>query len=235
MNCAILQPSYLPWRGYFDQIRRVDVFVFYDDVQYDHHGWRNRNRIKTANGVRWLTVPVRQAGHRTELRSIAETEIHWDAKPWTRSHFDSLRSAYRDAPFWSRYEPLLEAVYSRHDRYLADLTIETTTLIARELGFPTRLLRSSSLPSRGTKTERLLSILSHLGATHYLTGPAARNYLDEEMLQNAGVDVEYMTYDYPPYEQLHPPYEPHVSIVDLLLMTGPDARHHFGQVAAAPG
>lgn len=228
MTGVILQPSYLPWRGYFHQIWKADVFVFYDDVQYDKHGWRNRNRIKTANGVQWLTVPVYSRGCVVERTPIKAIEIAWE-RDWAAKHWATLRQAYgKRAPHFDRYAPLLEPVYAARPRLLADLTIELTIRLAQALGIrKTRFLRSSELGVGGSRVEALLAILKQLGVRHYVTGPSAQDYLDAGSFQAEAITLEYMTYDYPPYEQLYPPYDPHVSVVDLLFMTGPDAPHYI--------
>ncbi len=221
MNCVILQPSYIPWRGYFHQIQKADVFVFYDDVQYDDRGWRNRNRIKTPRGSEWLTIPVLAKGAQLRNMPICEIQICWD-RAWNTTHLRALRHNYAQAPFFSRYEPLLERWYGSHPERLSDFNIETTVELAREIGIGhTQFLRSSSLGCSGTKTERLLQILKKLGATHYISGPAAKGYLDTEKFSAVGIGVEWMDYDYPEYAQLFPPFDPYVSILDLLMMTGP--------------
>ena len=227
MNCVILQPSYIPWRGYFDQIQKADVFVFYDDVQYDHHGWRNRNRIGGPRGGQWLTIPVHHKGTLASQTPVNEIRIHWD-RPWNRTHWLSLCQVYGRAPFFERYRKLLESFYQGQPELLADFTIETTIALARELGMGrTKFLRSSQLPAEGVKTDRLLSILRHLGADHYISGPSAKNYLEEEKFQTAGITLEYMDYDYPEYPQLHPPFDPQLSLLDLLFMVGPEASRYF--------
>ncbi len=227
MNCVILQPSYIPWRGYFDQIRRADVFVFYDDVQYDKHGWRNRNRIKTANGAQWLTIPVTKKGNVTQHLLINDIRICWDA-PWNVKHWTTIQQSYRKAPHFQRYAPLLEQLYASRPEFLADLSITSTIALASELGIAnTRFLRSSELGVAGAKTDRLVGILQAVGADHYISGPSARDYLEEEKLAAAGVTLEYAAYNYPEYVQLYPPYDPNVSILDLLFMTGPEALTYF--------
>ncbi len=227
MNVVILQPSYIPWRGYFDQIRRADVFVFYDDVQYDKRGWRNRNQIKTARGKQWLTIPVYSRGAQTDHLPIHRIPIVWD-HPWNRDHLKSISQSYGRAPFFDRYLPLLEQFYNRHDQWLADFTIDFTVELARQLGLrQTRFLRSSTLEGSGQKTDRLISILKKVGATHYISGPSAREYIEPEKFEAAGISLEYMHYDYPEYPQLYPPYDPTVSILDLLVMTGPEALKYF--------
>jgi hypothetical protein len=223
MKCVILQPSYIPWRGYFHQIYKADVFVFYDDVQYDKHGWRNRNRVKTHQGTLWLTIPVHARGAPVQNLPINQVEIDWK-QPWNRKHWMTLQQAYGRAPYFSQYAPSLQEFYQGHTELLADFTIELTITLARELGIQhTRFLRSSSIQAAGQKTDRLINILTTLGATHYISGPSARNYIEEEKFQAAGIALEYMEYNYPEYDQLYPPYDPQVTILDLLFMTGPEA------------
>jgi hypothetical protein len=224
MTGVILQPSYIPWRGYFHQIYRADFFVFLDDVQYDKHGWRNRNRIKTANGVRWLTIPVRSQGCVTEKTLIRDVEIDW-GRDWATKHWATLRQAYgRLAPHFASYAELLEGFYSRRSPLLADFVIDLTIALAGELGIRrTRFLRSSALDVTGERVDRLIAILREVGATHYLSGPSAAAYIDPGKFQAAGITLEYMTYDYCLYRQLFPPYDGQVSILDLLFMRGPEA------------
>jgi hypothetical protein len=227
MNVVILQPSYIPWRGYFDQIRRADLFIFYDDVQYDKHGWRNRNQIKTTQGKQWVTIPVHSKGV-TEGIPIKDVRIDW-SKHWPKKHLNALTFAYAKAPFFVSYQPWLESVYSRRDEFLADFTIDTTVELTRMLGITnTKFLRSSQIPSiDGQKTDRLIQILQHVGAKHYLSGPSARDYIEGKKFDQAGITLEFMEYDYPEYPQLHPPYDPFVTILDLLFMVGEDALSYI--------
>lgn len=233
MNCVILQPSYIPWRGYFHQIQKADVFVFYDDVQYDSHGWRNRNRIKTPTESRWLTIPVRHEGLRTFHDSctddspICKVQTVTTAN-WHRKHLENLRQYYRDAPYLKNYLPLLKSWYEKPSPLLADFTIRQTIDIAHELGLSkTQFIRSSTLGFDGVKTGRLLKILGHLGATHYICGPSANVYLTDAELNQEGITLEWMKYDYPEYPQLYGPFDGHLSILDLLFMTGPEAPRYI--------
>lgn len=223
MNVVILQPSYIPWRGYFDQIRRADLFIFYDDVQYDKHGWRNRNQIKTAQGRQWLTIPVHSKGA-TDGVAIKDVRIDW-SKPWAKNHLKALTISYSKAPHFASYAPWLASVFERRDEFLADFTISLTIEIAREIGIAhTRFMRSSEIPGiDGQKTERLIQILKHVGAAHYISGPSARDYIEPEKFAAAKITLEYIQYNYPEYPQLYPPYDPFVTMLDLLFMTGPDA------------
>lgn len=227
MIAVILQPSYIPWRGYFDQIRKADVFVFYDDVQYDKHGWRNRNRIKNRKGGQWLTIPVHSQGVVADGVPINEVRIAWE-QPWAERHGRALRENYAKAPYFQEYAGWLEEVFQRRPELLADFTIPLTMEIAAKLGIcQTRFLRSSELRAEGQKTDRLIQILTQLGADHYLSGPSAQSYIEEEKFQAAGIKLEYMEYNYPQYPQLYPPFDPYVSVLDLLFMTGPEAPRYL--------
>ena len=223
MKCVILQPSYIPWRGYFDQIFHADLFVFYDDVQYDTRGWRNRNRIKMPGGSQWLTIPVNARGAQTDHIPINQIKISWD-RPWNQEHLKALHHAYNKAPFFSHYKSMLEGFYARQDEFLADFTIELTIALARAMGNThTQFLRSSQLNATGSKTDRLIDVLRKVGADHYISGPSARDYIEVEKFARHNISLEYMTYNYPQYEQFYPPFDPQVTILDLLFMTGPDA------------
>lgn len=226
MNCVILQPSFIPWRGYFHQIQRADLFVFYDCVQYDKRGWRNRNRIKTAQGAQWLTIPVAASGSHQGLR-ICDVPLGAD-EAWRKKHAMTITHAYRKAPFWREHARLVEDIYALPGPRLADITCAATEAIARRLGIThTRFLRSSTLDAQGDKTDRLLDILRKVGATHYISGPSARDYIEADKFAAAGITLEYMVYDYPPYPQLHGPFDAHVSILDLLFNVGPEAPRYI--------
>src|SRR4029079_8262092 len=185
VRCVILQPSYIPWRGYFDLMRRADVFVFYDDVQYDTRGWRNRNRIKTSTGSIWLTIPVKKHGAQTLGIPINEIETADDE--WASRHLITITHAYRQAPFFDAYRSWLEATYANPPRGLSDFTIATTMELATMLGIEgTTFIRSSSLKVDGAKTDRLLKILERVDATTYLSGPSPKDYIEESKFRDAG-------------------------------------------------
>jgi hypothetical protein len=216
---VVLQPGYLPWLGFFDQLRRADVFIYYDDVQYDKHGWRNRNRIKTQSGPLWLTVPVRHSGGPP---SILDVEI--DARtPWARKHVASIQQAYARAPFLSRYLPALEEVLQRKWERLVDLDIACAALIAEWLGLTRRIERASTLSIDGDRSQRLVNLCRHFGATRYVSGDSARTYLDVGLFERQGIQVEWQHYVHPTYAQLHGAFVPYLSAIDLLLNCGDEA------------
>ena len=227
MRCVILQPSFLPWRGYFDLIRRADVFVFYDDVQYDKHGWRNRNRIKTSQGPRWITVPVLSKGACRDGLPVGQVRISYQ-RDWRRWHLRTLRQAYARAPHLKSALALVQRAYERTPQRLAELTVPLTVELASALGLgETTFVRSSELGLAGQRTERLVRICQHLGADRYMSGPAAQAYIQPELFADAGIALEYIRYEYAEYPQLHPPYDPRVSVLDLLMMVGPRAASYL--------
>ena len=226
--CAVIQPSYMPWRGYFDQIMRSDIFVFYDDVQFDRHGWRNRNRVKTPTGSTWLTVPVRSKGHLDRTLLLNEIEIA-DETNWHRRHLTTLYQSYRKAPFFHQYIELVEKHLDAPPKRLCDLTIPLTIDLARELGATCDFVTSSSLSVGGTGLAKLISTLQSVRANHYLSGPSAASYIDPSEFASAGIRLEYVKYNYREYSQLHPPFDGNVSIVDLLFMLGENAVSAFSE------
>lgn len=214
---VVLQPGYLPWLGFFNQMARADVFVYYDDVQYDKHGWRNRNRIKTQSGPQWLTVPVLHHGR--GMPSILEAEID-RRRPWARKHVASLRQAYARAPSAAQYLPELEELLCRPWERLVDLDIALVAVMCRWFGLSRRIERSSQLGIPGEQSERLVRICQHFGARTYLSGSAARVYLDTALFERNGIAVEWQDYVHPVYRQLHGDFVPYLSAIDLLLNCG---------------
>ena len=217
---AILQPGYVPWLGFFDQMLRSDIFVIYDDVQFDKHGWRNRNRIKSANGVQWLTVPVLHRGRSAQL--IPDVEIN-NTVPWGRKQLATIRQCYAKAPFLDQYWGEIEEVLSHPWTHLIDLDQAFVDRMCSWLGVRGELVRSSELEVDGDRSERLVKICRALGASHYLTGDAARSYLDPREFEQNGIRVEFQNYQHPSYPQLHGDFVPYLSALDLLLNCGDES------------
>jgi hypothetical protein len=215
MRAVVLQSNYLPWRGYFDLIQSADVFVYYDEVQYTKNDWRNRNRICSKNGTHWLTIPI---GGKAVKQKISEVRLP-DPR-WQHAHFKSLYHSYRPAPFFRQLEPLLNDVYrARTWTMLAELNRYCIESIARMLGITTEFVDSKRFLLNAGRLERLVAVLQQVGATEYLSGPSARAYLAgrETAFERAGVRLLFKSYEgYPEYQQLHTPFEPQVSILDVL-------------------
>lgn len=226
---AIVQSSYIPWKGYFDLVNSVDEFILYDDRQYTRRDWRSRNRIKTAHGPIWLTVPVRVKGR--YCQRIDETEIA-DAG-WGRAHWRTITQSYAAAPFFELYRERFEHLYLTEEVFLSRVNRALLTEICDVLGTRTKITWSTDYRGSGVKTERLVSICLQAGANLYLSGPVARAYLEEHRFAAAGITLEYMDYDgYPEYPQLYPPFEHRVSVLDLLFNTGPEAQRYLKSFSA---
>lgn len=218
---AILQSNYVPWKGYFDLIASVDEFVLYDDMQYTRRDWRNRNRIKTPAGLQWLTVPVMVKG-RFDQR-IRDTLI--DGSAWADSHWKALTANYRRAPAFEATAAWLEPLYRQSWTHLSVLNRALIESVCRQLDITTRLSDSGDFELQDERSERLASICAQAGASVYVSGPSARDYLDEAVFAHRGIAVEWFEYGpYPEYPQLWGAFEHGVSILDLLFNCGGDAR-----------
>lgn len=228
----MLQPGYLPWLGFFDQLQRADCFIFYDDVQYDKNGWRNRNRIKSANGEpHWLTVPVRV--HSLHQRLI-DTEID-NRRSWARKHVGTMRQFYARAPYLNRYLPELEHVLLGSNwQRLCDLDLAVIKLMCEWLGLQRTTMRSSELSIGGDRSERLVNFCLHVGANHYLSGNAAQEYLDVELFASHGIDVEWQNYKHPAYPQQHGDFVPFLSTLDLLFNCGDESAKIISEGSKDP-
>jgi hypothetical protein len=220
---AVIQPSYIPWRGYFHIIQQVERFVFYEDVQYTKQDWRNRNRIKGRYGLQWLTVPV----NRDTMKGNIDEVLIANEKPWGEHHWSVLEMEYRDAPFFSQYADFFRDAYSRQWDKLSDLDIFLTQELCKFLGIKTEFVRSPQYPSQGRSTDKLLDLLQKVGATYYLSGPSAKAYMEADKMTAAGIELDYIEYNYPPYPQLHGAFEPQVSVIDLLFNVGDDAPKYI--------
>jgi hypothetical protein len=235
MRLAAVQSNYIPWKGYFDLINQVDEFVFLDEVQYTRRDWRNRNRVKVRGSLQWLTIPVEVKGR--YYQRIDQTRIA--DRSWAARHYETLVQAYRRAPHFEETAALLEPLYHRHasTELLSEVNTDFVAAMCNHLGVRTRLSRSTDYPTGDERSQRLLDLCRAAGADEYLSGPAARDYLDVESFAAAGVRVAWADYSgYPEYRQLGGPFEHGVSIVDLLFNTGADARDHmksFGKSSRA--
>ena len=231
MRVAVIQSNYIPWRGYFDIMHDADVFVFYDDVQYTVNDWRNRNRVKTANGVVWLTIPV---GDQNDRR-ICDVVIR--DQNWARKHWMTIEQSYHGAPGFARYREFFRAFYTRSWESLSVLNQTMIQAVAADLlGIRTQTLDSRDFDLQGKGSDRLLMLLKKMGATDYISGPSAQRYLDAESYARSGVRVHWKDYShYPEYPQLHGAYAPDLSIVDLLMNCGDQASHYvWGYRQASP-
>lgn len=220
---GIVQPNYIPWKGYFDMIRAVDEFILLDDVQYTHD-WRNRNLIKTRTGLKWLTIPVKATGLHTMICDVTAA-----GSCWRRKHWHAIIHSYARTKYFDLYEKELRELFLQHDEmYIARIDHAFLLAINKWLNISTPITFSSSYNAEGRKSEKILNLCKQTNATAYLTGPAAVAYLDENILKDAGIDVQWMDYsNYSEYQQRFPPFEHRVSILDLLFNEGPDALNYL--------
>lgn len=224
---AIVQSNYIPWRGYFDLIASVDEFILFDDMQYTRRDWRNRNVIKTPAGLQWLTVPVKSKGKFHQ--SIRETEI--DGTRWSSQHLKALSLAYARAPFREVGMSLAEPIYTSGFTRLSELNRAFIEAICRHLVIPTRISSSWDYASTSNdKSERLVEICRNAEAKCYVSGPAARTYLDEDLFLKHGITVEWFDYKgYPAYPQLWGKFLPEVSVLDLIFNCGDEAARYLSK------
>jgi hypothetical protein len=217
---AVIQSNYIPWKGYFDIIHDADLFIFHDDIQYTKNDWRNRNKIMTPKGASWLTIPV--GAH--EDRLICEIELKDHS--WTKKHWRQLEQYYSKAPCFSKYREFFRNVYlERKWSSLSELNQFLIKTITRDfLGITTEFKDSREYDLKSRKLGRLLELLHRAGADIYISGPSAKNYIDEKRFKEAGIQLVYKDYsNYPEYSQFYPPFNHYVTVLDLLFHAGPDS------------
>ena len=224
-KAAIVQSFYIPWKGYFDLINSVDEFILFDDMQYVRRFWNNRNRIKTPSGLIWLTVPVQVKGKFTQ--AIKDTIIN-DEK-WAEQHWETITRNYARASYFDRYSALFESLYLECSEVnLSRINHRFISAVMEILGIETKISWSVDYRCPRGKTERLVSLCKQAGAEIYVSGPSARDYIEESLFEEAGIELRYMDYSgYDEYPQLHPPFVHEVSVIDLLFNTGPQAPDYM--------
>ena len=224
---AISQSNYIPWKGYFDNIAAVDEFVLYDDMQYTKRDWRNRNLIKTPNGLQWLTIPVEVKGK--FFQKIREVKV--SDKRWAKEHLKAIQFNYSKAKHFKEIFPLLETLYFQAEKldYLSEINFLFLGAIKNFLmiSTPIKFCWEYNYQSED-RNMRLIEICKEAGATDYYSGPAAKNYMDVELFQKNNIQVHWLDYsDYKEYEQLYPPFEHGVSIIDMLMNCGKESKNYM--------
>lgn len=223
---AILQSNYIPWKGYFDIINMVDEFILYDDMQYTRRDWRNRNKIMTPNGLIWLTIPVENKGK--FYQKINETKI--SGHEWIDEHMKSIQYNYSKAPYYKEYAPIITEIYEkcRKEVYLSRINFLFIAEICRILNIKTKITWSSDYELVDGKTERLVGLVKSAGGNYYLSGPAAKDYIVDELFEKEGIKLDWMDYSgYPTYSQLSREFEHGVTILDLIFNEGPNASKYM--------
>jgi len=220
MIVSVHQPQYLPWLGYFDKIIKSDAFVFLDNVQYKKNEFQNRNKIKTAKGWQWLTIPVLYHF----AQKIFEVEIN-QKTDWRKDHLKTLIVNYNRAPFFGDYRSYFEELYSKTWKKLVDINIEIVKHFAYRLDAKTKFFIASQIPNlREEPTERLIDICKYFSADTYLAGKGGAEYMDVEKFKKEGINLIFQNFEHPVYPQLYGQFEPYMSVVDLLFNCGPESR-----------
>ncbi|WP_211451720.1 WbqC family protein [Collimonas antrihumi] len=225
---AIVQSNYIPWKGYFDMIAAVDEFILYDDMQYTRRDWRNRNQIKTPQGQQWVTVPVKVKGK--YLQTIRETEI--DGADWADAHWKAVAQNYRRAPHFEEVAALFEPLYrGRQYTHLSALNRALIEAVCAYLGITTKISNSWDYVLIEGKTERLADLCAQAMGSEYISGPAARDYIEEHLFVERGIKLGWFDYaGYPEYPQLWGDFTHGVTILDLLFNCGKDASRYMRNV-----
>jgi WbqC-like protein family len=233
MRVTIHQPQFLPWLGYLDKIDRSDLFVVLDNVQFKKSDWQNRNRIRTSDGWQWLTIPVR---HRF---GQLITEVHINPEvDWRSKHLTALGIHYGAAPYASRYLESLRALYQQVCERLVDLNMAVLRWLLQAFAIKTPLYLASDMKVRDDATDRLIDICREVGASEYLAGPGAQEYMDVERFRMSGIQLQLQHFRHPVYRQCYQPFVPGMAAIDLLFNLGPsgmsalrDARDGKGEVS----
>ena len=223
---AVLQSNYIPWKGYFDIINSVDLFIFHDDIQFTKNDWRNRNKIKTPNGLKWITIPCGSKSHTHKLIY----EISLPNSDWQNKHWNLIKENYSKAPYFNLYKKFFENIYLNQKwKNLSELNQHLIKNISLKfLNIKTQFDDSRNYNIQGKGEDRLINLLKKVNATKYISGPSAKAYISNNRFVSEGILLEWMNYNnYPQYQQLYPPFQHAVSIIDILFNTGPNAEKFF--------
>lgn len=214
-----MQPTYLPWLGYFDLIDQSDIFVFLDTVQFEKQSWQQRNRIKVQHELHWLSVPVFRSGNST--KSICDMEVIY-SPAFPKKHISTIEQNYSRTPYFKKYFSELIEIYESGEMNLSLLNERFISWIAQSMGIKTRLVKSSDMLCRGKRSELLVKICKEVGASDYLSPPGSVGYLleDQEFFKEQGIAISVQNYEHPSYQQINPPFVPYASTLDLLFNEG---------------
>ena len=229
---AILQSNYVPWKGYFDIINMVDEFILYDDMQYTRSDWRNRNKICSPQGLQWITIPVEVKGK--YYQKIKDTKV--SGHEWVDKHWKALQMNYSRTKYFSEYADRIENVYEkcRNEDYLSNINYLFLKEICDILGITTKITWSMDYNLVDGKTERLAVLVRDAGGDYYLSGPAAKDYVEEEIFEQYRIELAWMDYSgYPEYNQCSESFEHGVSILDLIFNEGPNATRYMNSFISA--
>ena len=220
MIVAIHQPNYLPYLGFFDKMERSDIFVIYDDAQFEKGEFQHRNRIRIYHGWKWLTVPVEKKHIPINEIRIKNEVTTWKGVKWAVAHFKDIRDNYKDTPYYSEYEKEIKKIYEKRYDKLVELNMKMINFLKKAFDIDTKIVFSSDLGFTSKSTKRLVEIVETLGGDVYLSGPMGRDYLDVLLFENRGIKVEFQDFKHPVYKQRYEGFVPNMSAIDALFNTG---------------
>lgn len=218
MKVSIHQPNYLPWLAFFDKIKKVDIFVLLDDVQYEKNGFQNRNKIKVPGGWIYLTIPIPRSEY---FKKISDVRLPVSDQ-WQKDHWKSIQMAYSRSSYFNKYKDFFDGIYRTRYQFLTEINIKIIQYLSDVLKFRTKILRESDLDidPKLKSTDRLIQILKTVGASYYLSGPSGKKYLDLDKFKRENIEIEFQDYNHPIYHQLFGNFIPGLSVIDLLFNEG---------------
>lgn len=220
MIIGIHQPNYLPYLGFFDKMKKVDIFVIYDDAQFEKGDFQHRNRIRIFDGWKWLTVPVEKGHIPINEISIKNEATTWKGVRWSDAHLKDIRDNYKDTPFYSVYEEELKRIYEKRYDKLVDLNMELINVLMKAFDIDAKIMFSSELGFASKSTERLVEIVEALDGDVYLSGPKGRDYLEASLFEKKCIGVEFQEFKHPVYRQRYEGFEPNMAAIDALFNVG---------------
>lgn len=221
----ITQSNYIPWKGYFNTMREATHLVLYDDMQYTKRDWRNRNKLITPNGPKWLSIPIEVKGK--YFQKINEAKVN--DPEWGVKHWNFIESNYKKSPYFKEYKNYFKELYlNLPSEFLSEINLAFIKRIITLLNINIEILSSKEFKLKGDKTEKLVNICKELNAKKYYTGPAAKNYMDKILFENNNIEIEYYNYSgYPEYKQQWNGFDHSVSILDMFFNLGPKTINYF--------
>ena len=220
MIIAIHQPNYLPYLGFFDKMKQSDIFVIYDDAQFNKSDFQHRNRIRIYHGWKWLTVPAEKKHIPINQIRIKNEVTTWKRVKWAEDHFNNIRDNYKDTPYYSSYEDEIKRIYKKRYDKLVELNMELINFLKKAFGINTEIIFSSDLGFPSKSAERLVEIVEALGGDLYLSGPKGRDYLDVSLFEREGIKVEFQDFKHPVYKQCYEGFIPNMAAIDVLFNIG---------------
>jgi hypothetical protein len=220
MIIGIHQPNYLPYLGFFDKMKKSDIFVIYDDAQFEKGEFQHRNRIRIYHGWKWLTVPVEKKLIPINEIAIKNEVATWKGVRWADAHFNDIRDNYKDTPYYSLYEEEIEMIYGKKYDKLVDLNMELINFLKKAFGIDVKMMFSSELGFTSKSTERLVEIIEVLGGDVCLSGPKGHDYLDMTLFERKGIKVEFQDFKHPVYKQRYEGFIPNMAAIDALFNVG---------------